>query len=170
LKWSHDLWWKQVKAELIGQIVDEEMADMNVATEVLTVRLPATAVRRLRRVAEISRRPVDDVVADSLRTSLPPLLEDVPTAFRQDLAVLETLPTAELWQQMRAQIDPERLKRYDELLEVNSAAGLDVAGQRELAAVRAEADRLMFRKAYAAVLLKWRGERVPILTELESER
>ena len=88
--------------ELFGQIVDQEMADISVATEVLTVRLPAAAVRRLRRVAEISRRPVDDVVADSLRTSLPPLLEDVPAAFRQDLAVLETLPTSELWQQMRA--------------------------------------------------------------------
>ena len=135
--------------ELFGQIVDQEMADMSVATEVLTVRLPAAAVRRLRRVAEISHRPVDDVVADSLRTNLPPLLEDVPTAFRQDLAVLETLPTSELWQQMRAQLDPERLKRYDELLEANSAGGLDVTGQRDLAAVRAEADRLMFRKAYA---------------------
>jgi len=143
---------------------------MSVATEVLTVRLPAAAVRRLRRVAEISHRPVDDVVADSLRTSLPPLLEDVPTAFRQDLAVLETLSTSELWQQMRAQIDPERLKRYDELLEANSAGGLDVADRQELAAVCAEADRLMFRKAYATVLLKWRGERVPTLSELESER
>jgi hypothetical protein len=29
-----------------------------------------------------------------------------------------------------------------------------------------EADRLMFRKAYAAVLLKWRGERIPTLAEL----
>jgi len=143
---------------------------MSVATEVLTVRLPAAAVRRLRRVAEISHRPVDDVVADSLRTSLPPLLEDVPTVFRQDLAVLETLSTSDLWQQMRARLDLERLKRYDELLEANSAGGLDVPGQRELAAVRAEADRLMFRKAYAAVLLKWRSERVPTLTELDSER
>ena len=135
--------------EFFGQIVDQEMADMSVATEVLTVRLPAAAVRRLRRVAEISHRPVDDVVADSLRTSLPPLLEDVPTVFRQDLAVLETLSTSDLWQQMRARLDLERLKRYDELLEANSAGGLDVPGQRELAAVRAEADRLMFRKAYA---------------------
>jgi hypothetical protein len=27
----------------------------------------------------------------------------------------------------------------------------------------------MFRKAYAAVLLKWRGERIPTLAELETQ-
>jgi hypothetical protein len=27
----------------------------------------------------------------------------------------------------------------------------------------------MYRKAYAALLLRWRGERIPSLTELEAE-
>ena len=40
---------------------------MTVATELLTIRLPIAAAHRLRRVAEISRRPVDEVVADTLR-------------------------------------------------------------------------------------------------------
>jgi len=48
------------------------------------------------------------------------------------------------------------------------SSGLDVAGQRELAAERADADRLMCRKAYAAVLLKWRGGRTTPTTLLHA--
>ncbi len=138
-------------------------------TETLTIRLPSAAARRLRRVAEISGRPVDDVVAETLRASLPPLLEDVPPAFREDLAVLEELSTSELRKRLYSKLDPERLARYDELLAAKAADQLDAAGQQELAALRTGADRLMFCKAYAALLLKWRGERVPALAELETE-
>jgi hypothetical protein len=131
--------------------------------------LPVAAIRRLRRVAEISRRPVDEVIAETLRAALPPLLEDVPAAFRADLAALEMLPTAALWQQMHAELPLDRLNRYDALLEANAACTLSTIGRQELAVLRAEADRLMFRKAYAALLLKWRGERIPTLTEFETE-
>jgi hypothetical protein len=143
---------------------------MTVATEMFTIRLPIAAAHRLRRVAEISRRPVDEVVADTLRASLPPLLEDVPPIFRDDLASLESLPTPVLRQQLHATVDHRKLARYDDLLDANAADTLDVAGRQELAALRAEADRVMFRKAYAALLLKWRGERIPTLAELETQR
>jgi len=142
---------------------------MTIPTETLTIHLPVAAARRLHRVAEISRRPVDEVIAQTLQSNLPPLLEDMPLAFQEDLAALEGLPTPALWQQMRAGLDPESLARYDTLLAANAAGTLDEAGREELARLRTEADRLMFRKAYAAVLLKWRGEHVPTLAELESE-
>lgn len=141
---------------------------MNRATEALTVNLPTAAVRRLQRVAEISRRPVDEVVAETLQSSLPPLLEDVPEAFRQDLAKLEALTTAELWQQLHAQMDPTDIARYDELLAANAAGTITSQEREELQELREAADLLMFCKAYAAVLLKWRGERVPTLAELEA--
>jgi len=98
---------------------------MTVATETLTIRLPTAAAHRLRRVAEVARRPVDEVVAETLRTSLPPLLEDVPPAFRSDLAALETFSTVALWQQMRAELSPEQVHRYDMLLETNAAGALN---------------------------------------------
>jgi hypothetical protein len=141
---------------------------MNPVTETLTVNLPITAVRRLQRVAEIAHRPVDEVIAETLQSSLPPLLEDVPEAFRQDLAKLETLTTAELWQQLHAQMDPTVMARYDALLAANAADTITPQERKELQALREAGDLLMFRKAYAAVLLKWRGERVPTLAELET--
>ena len=143
---------------------------MPITTETLTIRLPVAAAQRLRRVAEVIHRPIDEVIAETLRAGLPPLLEDVPAVYRDDLAELETLPTETLRQHLRAEVDSGTLTRYDALLAANASGKLDEARQQKLANLRAEADRLMFRKAYAALLLKWRGERIPTLAELEAEQ
>ena len=138
-------------------------------TETLTIHLPVSAARRLRRVAEIARRPVDEVLAQTLYATLPPLLEDVPAAFQADLAHLETLPSEALHEQMRAVLRPENVTCYETLQAIRAERGLTEAEQQEWESLRFEADRLMFRKAYAAVLLKWRGEHVPTLAELETQ-
>jgi hypothetical protein len=135
-------------------------------TETLTIHLPASAARRLRRVAEIAHRPVDEVLAETLYATLPPLLEDVPAAFHADLARLETLPSEALHEQMRAVLRPENITRYETLQAIRTERRFLESEQQEWESLRFEADRLMFRKAYAAVLLKWRGERVPSSAEL----
>ena len=136
--------------------------------ETLTIRLPAASARRLYRVAEIARRPVDDVVAEVLDAGLPPLLDAVPEAMRGDLARMEGLTDDALWERLHAQLDPQDVKRYDALLEANSDGALDDAGHDALRELRTKADRLMFEKAYAALLLKWRGQHVPSLADLEA--
>lgn len=141
---------------------------MTAVTEPITVRLPASALRRLRRVAEIAQRPVDDVLAQTLQSTLPPLLEDMPAAMQQELGTLEKLSSTALRQQMSDEFSPDALQRYDELLAASTAGILDDVGRQELIRLRGEADRLMYRKAYAALLLKWRGERIPTLAELET--
>ncbi len=146
------------------------MIAMSEATETLTIHLPVEAVRRPRRVAEISQRAVDEVIAETLDTNLPPLLKDIPAAFQAELATLETLSTDHLRQEVYATIDPDQLTRYDALLAANTDGSLDQAGQEDLAMLRMQADRLMFRKAYAALLLKWRGERVPTPAEIETKQ
>ena len=138
-------------------------------TETLTIHLPASAARRLRRVAEIARRPVDEVLAETLYATLPPLLEDVPAAFQADLARLETLPSEALHEQLRTVLRPENVTRYETLQAIQAERRLIEPEQQEWESLRLEADRLMFRKAYAAVLLKWRGERIPTLAELETQ-
>ena len=45
---------------------------MTMATETLTIRLPVQAANRLRRIAEIAQRPIDEVVAETLQSTLPP--------------------------------------------------------------------------------------------------
>ena len=58
--------------------------------------------------------------------------------------------------------------RYDKLLARQTTTTLNEQEQSELEALRAMADLLMFRKAYAALILKWRGQRVPTVAELEA--
>ena len=135
-------------------------------TETFTIHLSNKEAQRLRRVAEIAQRPIDAVVADTLRASLPPLWEDMPSELRKELSVLETWSNADLLKQVHAKYDPAKLARYDELLVMNAERTLAEAERHELTELRAEGDRLMFRKAYAALLLKWRGQRVPSVDEL----
>jgi len=143
---------------------------MTTATETLTIQIPVQAADRLRRVAEIAQRPIDEVVADTLKSTLPPLLDDLPPAFQADLAQLETWSNEALRQQVFAKLDPKKLKRYDRLLEKNQTGLLTATEERELNNLRTNADQLMFRKAYAALLLKWRGELFPTLADLEAAR
>ncbi len=138
-------------------------------TEALTIHLPASAAYRLRRVAEITRRSVDEVVAETLCASLPPLLEDVPPAFQTELSHLETLPSEALRAQMWETLNPENVARYETLKAIRAERPLTVAEQQEWETLRFAADGLMFRKAYAALLLKWRGERIPTLAEFEAQ-
>jgi hypothetical protein len=141
---------------------------MSITTETLTIHLPESAARRLCRVAEIAGRPVDKVAAETLCAGLPPLLEDVPPAFQADLARLETLPSEEVREQMRAILPPEDVTRYESLKATHEERSLNDTEQQEWETLRLEADRLMFRRAYAALLLKWRGEHVPTLADIET--
>lgn len=141
---------------------------MTVATELVTIRLPVQAANRLRRVAALAHRPIDEVVAETLQSTLPPLLDELPAAFQPLLAQLESWSSDALRRQMYATIDDALLDRYDELLAQHAIGNLSAAESQELAALRQQSDLLMFQKAYAALLLKWRGERVPTLTELEA--
>ncbi len=143
---------------------------MTTTAETLTIRLPAPAMERLRRISQISHRPIDTLVADTLEASLPPLLETVPEGYRNDLTALEQLPSVELREILFAQLSAKDVQRYDRRLAENAAGTLGPDGERELDDLRRIADRLMYRKAYAALILKWRGEYVPSLAELQATR
>ena len=85
------------------------------------------------------------------------------------MAHLETLPSAALHDQLRNVLRPEHVTRDETLQAIRAERRLIEAEQQEWESLRWEADRLMCRKAYAAVLLKWRGERVPTLAKLETQ-
>ena len=99
---------------------------------------------------------------------LPPLLDDLPAAFQPLLAQMEAWPNDALRQQLFLRVAEETLDRYDDLLAQNADGKVTADERQELDDLRRQSDLVMFRKAYAALLLKWRGERIPTLTELEA--
>jgi len=60
----------------------------------------------------------------------------------------------------------DQQQALEDLLQRNQAGELTQAERERLASLQHAADRVMLRKARAAVLLRFRGQRIPTLAEL----
>ena len=137
--------------------------------QTVTVQMPQTLYQRLERLAKLTRRPLEKLVVQTLEAGAPPLPDDLPEATRGMLMALENLDDAALWQVARSVVDPEQWEQHCSLLEKNQQGALTDAERTHLTYLRQEADALMLRKAYAWVLLKWRGYHLPSLADLEAQ-
>jgi predicted HAD superfamily phosphohydrolase len=135
-------------------------------TQTIPVQVPRSLYHQLERLATLTNQPLEDIVERSLAASIPPLPDTLSDEIRDDLLVLEGLEDDELWEAARSVISPEQQEEISLLLEKNKAT-LTEAEKARLSELQAQADRLMLRKAYAYVLLKWRGHRLPTLAEWE---
>jgi hypothetical protein len=136
----------------------------------ITINLPDTLYKQLKRAAELSRQPTEAIVVQSLAHSLPPLLEDVPAEYQPDVYPLLQMDDSDLQQEVDRVLPAERWAEYEALLNKKKTMPLTAEEQTRLDTLRREADVLMFRKGYAAVLLKRHGYRLPTLQELEQSR
>ena len=127
------------------------------STATITLEVPESLYARLVRTATAMQQPVHEVIVRALTVGSPPSWDDVPEAFRADLARLDEMEDEGLWQLAQGKKAVEDLERYDELLEMKQERLLSSLEQDELEALRLEADRFMLQKAHAAALLRWRG-------------
>jgi hypothetical protein len=138
-------------------------------TETLTIQVPERLYRRLERLAALSGRPLESLVTQTLSASIPPLPDDLPSPTRDALTSLEALSDDDLWQIVRSGIPEAEYEQFSELRAKRSAGMLEPDEQATLERLTQEADLLTLRKAYAAVLLKWRGHHLPTLAELSAQ-
>jgi hypothetical protein len=131
----------------------------------VTLKLPDALYWPAQRMAEAARRPLADVLVDALQASLPSL-NGLPPALASELVGLEKLDDEALWQVMLSRVPAGRQRRLQRLLRKNKAGKLAGSERVELSALQTEADRVMLRNARAAVLLRFRGRRLPTLIEL----
>jgi hypothetical protein len=134
--------------------------------QAVTIKLPNDIYDQLRRTAELTKQPLDTVIAQSLSHSLSPLLEEIPTDYQSDVFPLLEMSDRTLQQEVERTFPAETWSEYETLLQRKKEGALSVAEQVSLDELRYQADLLTFRKAYAAVLLKRRGHRVPAVAEL----
>ncbi len=73
-----------------------------------------------------------------------------------------------LWQIEQATFPAEQYRQFADLRDKQRATGFTPAQEAELARLTELADLLMLQKAYAAVLLRWRGHRLPPLATPET--
>jgi len=130
------------------------------------IELPESVYRQLMRVSEETAQPVATLAAQSVMSNLPPSAADASPELRGELLRMQTLETSELLKVAQSQMAIASHERQAELLERNQDDLLTDTERQELAALRAESDRLMLQKAYAWSVLRWRGQPVPSLAEL----
>ncbi len=131
----------------------------------ITLELPDTIYLPAKRMAEVAHRPLAEVLVSALQASLPSL-EGLPPALMEELAALEKLDDHALWKVMLSQVPLEQQQKLARTLSKSKLKKLTLADKAEVTALQEAADRVMLRKARAAVLLRFRGRRLPTLAEL----
>lgn len=111
---------------------------------------------------------MDSLIEQTLTAAIPPLPDDLPADMRQALVDLEAFDDARLWRILRTVMAPEEQEELERLQDERRSGVLPEADAEQLERLHHAADERMVRKAYAAVLLKWRGHRLPTLADLEA--
>lgn len=118
-------------------------------------------------MATITHRPLEVVALQALSNNLPDLPTNLPKHLVQELEMLNQLSDDELWNLMTSRMNESQQTKYTQLLHKNSLNQLSKRDEKHMDALYETANHLTLRKAYAGVLLKWRGHRLPTLAELE---
>ncbi|MGD1940206.1 MAG: hypothetical protein ACFB0G_02740 [Leptolyngbyaceae cyanobacterium] len=138
------------------------------ATQSITIELPAPVMRQLMRIAAATHQPIEALVTQSILSNLPPSTDNATPELQADLLAMQTLSTEELYAiaQAQAQAEPEARDRQADLLRRHEDNQLIPDERQELAQLRQAADHLMLRKAYAWSLIRWHGHQLPALNDL----
>lgn len=131
--------------------------------QAVTVELPEPLYHTLRRVAELTGRPMESVLQASVAHALPPL-DDVSAEEAAELAALALLDDGELWREARAIMSSADQEVLHDLLDRQSEDSLAPAEQERLQTLLDAYGRITLRKAHAYLLLARRGYRVPMQT------
>jgi hypothetical protein len=129
--------------------------------QAITLHLPENIYQRLQLMAQATHQPLEEVVSQAIQGNLPPLVDDLPEDWRNDLAELHSLSDQALWLVAKESLPDAQWQRHQRLLERNQAGELTEAEQEELTKLRLVTDRFVFRRSYALALLKWRGYTLP---------
>lgn len=130
-----------------------------------TLTLPDELYESIRRNAQATHQPPESILLRSLRVSLPSL-DGLPAALAEDLVQLEALDDEALRAVVHERVGEDDSDEIEELLEKSRSGTLADAELDRLDVLRRKADRTMLRKARAAVLLRFRGQPVPMIAEL----
>jgi hypothetical protein len=134
-------------------------------SHIITLEMPDSVFEPLLRAAEATKQPVESLLLTNLQASLPSL-DGLPPEIQRNLESLETLADELLWQVMAETVSPNHQHRLSELLGRGQSGVISEPEAAELASLQRQADLVMLRKAHAAVLLRFRGKRIPTLAEL----
>ena len=135
-------------------------------SQTITLTLPDSVFAPIQRTAQVTKQPIEELLVHALQASIPSL-EGLPDDAIENLTALETLDDQSLWQVMGETVPAKLQRELSALLERQQTDSLSTTERERLAMLQQQADLVMLRKARAAVLLRFRGKRIPTLVELD---
>lgn len=125
-------------------------------TDQIVLTIPDDISARARQIAETTAQPVEQVLIDHLKTLSTPL-PALPPDEQAELDALQHLSDDALWTMAQEQMPDDVQARAHVLMDRNTRGLISEEEYAELELLVQRADRLMLRKAEAAVLLQQRG-------------
>lgn len=134
-------------------------------THTVTLTIPDRLYSPIERLAKSANQSVETMLLNTLQSSLP-ALDRLPPDLAQELSRLEMLDNDRLRLVMAECVPTQQQVQIEALLAKHQAGTLSEEERGRLDHLQHEADKVMLRKARAAVLLRFRGQRLPTLAEL----
>lgn len=134
------------------------------AVQSIQLELPEEIYQRLQDVAMLTQQPLEEVIFQTIRGNLPPILADLAPEGRALVADLPEMDDAALWHIAREPLPASHWRRHQRLLHEGSQRTLTPEEQAKLVELRNETDHFVTRRSYALALLKWRGHTLPAMT------
>lgn len=134
-------------------------------SQTVTLTLPDSFFQPIKRTAQATNQPIEELLVHALQASLPSL-EGLPEDFMENLTSLEMLDDQSLWQVIGETVPTVLQRELSALLERQQSIELSDIERQRLVTLQRKADLVMLRKARAAGLLRFRGKRIPTLAEL----
>ena len=130
------------------------------SVQTITLSLPNDIYQRFQHVAKAVQRPLEDIVFQTIQGNLPPSVGAVrepplPKEWDRE-ASLQRRSSQALSTIVKEPLSPEQWERHQDLLYQNQTSGLNDSELEELAHLRKETDRFVFRRSYALALHKRR--------------
>lgn len=133
--------------------------------QTITLHLPDRFYEPIQRMAQAMAQPIESVLLKALQTSLPSL-DGLPTDRFAELTQLERMDNEALKRLLLKTVPQEQQQELETLLQKNQLNTLTNTEQKRLSFLQQEVNKIMLQKARAAVLLRFRGQRLPTLAEL----
>jgi predicted transcriptional regulator len=127
----------------------------------ITLTLPEPLYRTVSTLAQMTQRPLAEILQESLAHTLPPL-DDVPAEEAECLAQMSTMDDAALWHISHTTLSEHQQEALHTLLDRQNAGELTSDDTVRLQALLDEYGRLLVRQSHAWLLLARRGYHVPI--------
>lgn len=133
------------------------------ATQTINVELPDEVYRRLRDMAAVTNRSLEEVLIQTIRGNLPLTPGDLPPAQHDLVAALAPLSDEALWKIAQESLPAADWHRHRHLLRKAATGALTPAEHEVLVTLRQTTDRFVMRRSVALALLKWRGHTLPAM-------